>query len=124
MDWTNIIAIVVSSGGISLLSTFLFFKQNKRLKNAEASTSEFETMKSQIELQGKQITDLYRLLGERDGVISALEAANKEQNIKYHEKKIIIIQAKGCKNKNECPVLAMQKKIEEENYERSRNENK
>ena len=133
MDWVSLLNWIFGGAGLlGIVSSFLFFRANKRIKTAEANEKEIENlktiieqMKNQILFLNEQINSLYKQLGEKDAVIGQISREGSLREIKYAQKKKAISQAHDCPYSNDCPVLAMQAKLEE-GYLRKieKNENK
>ncbi|MDR1160782.1 MAG: hypothetical protein LBK45_00430 [Tannerellaceae bacterium] len=114
--------IAVGAGGIiSVVTQLIFLKSNKRIKKAEADekditniNSVIASLKNQIEFLTKRVDILQEELGAREEKIRQKDAALALNELKYQQKKNCISQAYGCQYSDTCPVLARQKKFEEE----------
>ena len=114
MDWITLLYVAIPSlfaggGGV----WFIFYKQNKRLKTAEATAKEVEvlhevvtTLQGEISRMQEKQKALEDRLTDKDGVISLLYRQIEDNNKKYHIKKMAINCAISCGvANNECPVL-------------------
>jgi hypothetical protein len=122
--WIEIISTIFGAGGIfGFISYFLFFKESKRLKGAEATEKELsnlarsiELLQSQVDYQGKEIISLHEQLNGKNQLIQQLYRERDILEKKYAQKKSAINEALACPgNKNKmCPVLLRLKEIENE----------
>ena len=118
------ISTILGAGGLlGFISYILFFRANKRIKNAEATEKEianlqaaYELMKEQIAFQGEQITKLRVQIGERDMTIQQLYRDKSLHEIKYSQKKSAINKAHSCEHSALCPVLNKLQELEEAYY--------
>ena len=114
MGWLDIlyatIAGLIGGGGLTF---FLFYKQNKRMKTAEATAKEVEVLQGLVGTLRDEITrlqekqkSLEERLTDKDGIISLLYRKLDEEDRKYHIKKQAINCAISCEvANNNCPVL-------------------
>lgn len=117
--------VAVGAGGvITFVSQLLFFKPNKRIKDAEADAKEIDNLNSRMASMENQIDFLSKRL---DVVMKDLGASTERERtlqndlsiseLKRQKGKNAISQAHGCKYVEcigDCPVLARQKKLEDE----------
>ena len=120
----EIVSAIFGVGGVfGFVSYFLFFKESKRLKKAEATEKELANLSSSIDLLKKQVeyqgSEIIRLQEQLSGKNQLIKQLYRERDIlekKYAQKKSAINCAIGCANKDECPVLIKTKEIEDEYY--------
>lgn len=113
--------LLFGAGGA--FATFLYYSQNKRLKNAEARSSEIDNLTSIIEHLKTEIgrlQDKQKSLEERLNVKDEM-LTSKYREIEQHELKVNIQRraincAFTCKESKDCPVLL--KKAELENAQK------
>ena len=131
MSWIDILSTIFGAGGIlGFISYFLFFRENKRLKAAEATRDELanmqksiEILQSQVKYQGEEILRLQKQLGSKNELIQQLYTERDILEKKYAQKKSAVNAAIGCENSNICPVLIKVKEFEDE-YFNSNNKRK
>ena len=124
MGILEIISAIFGVGGVfGFVSYFLFFRESKRLKGAEATEKELTNLSGSIKLlqeqvafQGKDISRLQGLLEGRNLLIQQLYRERDILEKKYAQKKSAVNEALACSvNKNKaCPVLIKLKEIESE----------
>ena len=113
MGWSEILYAIIgliSGGGLAFI---LFYKQNKRLKTAEATAHEVEvlqklvnTLQEEIARMNEKQKSLENRLTDKDGIISLLYRQIDERDRKNHIKRMAINCAISCKNAlSDCPVL-------------------
>jgi peptidoglycan hydrolase CwlO-like protein len=122
--WVEIISTIVGAGGIfGFVSYFLFFRESKRLKGAEATAKELANMTVSIEALEKQVEYLWETikklqeqLNERNQLVQQLYRERDILEKKYAQKKSSINEALACPgNKDKtCPVLVKLKELENE----------
>lgn len=120
--WIEIISTIFGAGGIfGFISYFLFFKESKRLKGAEATEKELSNLNTSIELLQKQVDyqgkEIVRLQEQLNGKNQLIQQLYRERDIlekKYAQKKSAINCALQCPQRKTCPVLTELKKIEDE----------
>ena len=122
--WIELISTIFGAGGIfGFISYFLFFRESKRLKGAEATEKELTNLSSSIDLLQKQVDyqgkEIIRLQEQLNGKNQLIQQLYRERDIlekKYAQKKSAINEALACPgNKNKtCPVLVKLKEIENE----------
>lgn len=117
--------VAVGAGGvITFVSQILFFKPNKRIKDAEADAKEIDNLNSRMASMQNQIDFLATRL---DVVMKDLGASTERERalqndlgiseLKRQKGKNAISQAHGCQHVGciaDCPVLTRQKEHEEE----------
>jgi predicted RNase H-like nuclease (RuvC/YqgF family) len=121
MEWYNIIAILFGAfGGLfGSVSSFMFYKANRRIKTVESKKAEweyerqkYEDLKKDVDDLRKQISDLNHLLSERQGELMEVRREQGTLQRKYTMKKVAINCALECKNaqsgSEKCPVLRRQ----------------
>lgn len=104
---------------LSVVSQFIFMKAEKRLKDTEADTKELEYLEKQISFLSKRVDDLYIDLGKSEAEKRRARHDLEESEIKRYKLKRCISSAHNCKNRekensDDCPVLLMQRKLEDE----------
>jgi septal ring factor EnvC (AmiA/AmiB activator) len=128
----TIFALIFGAGG-SVMS-IIYFRQNKRIKNAEADNAELDKLRKGFEILQQRVDDLYKELKETRSQLARVRAENtelyKDKNIlelKNSQKKSCIHRAHECKYEKFCPVLMRQREIEDDYYsmltEREKNKN-
>ncbi len=116
----EILSYIFGTGGIlGFASYFLFFKANKRIKNAEAQEKDLENLnsvikilKEQVEYLNEELNRLKSRIGEKDGLITNLYRERDILEKKYSQKKSAINCAYTC-DKKDCPVLIKLKELED-----------
>lgn len=111
-------------GGTSFFTVFLFLKQQKRYKNAEAFEKELtalrlaqENWEKELKWQTERVDKLQNTILEQDLLIRQLRNDRNTIEIKNARNKSAINSAYGCKFANSeqpCPVLEKRSKNEEE----------
>lgn len=112
-------------GGTSIYSLFIYRKQQKRFKTAEAFEKEvvvlrsaIEGMQKQVDWQEKRLVEMQNLIVNKDAYIATLTQDKSTLEIKHAKNKKAINAAYGCSFCTEaknCPVL-MQRAINEEEF--------
>jgi hypothetical protein len=117
--------IVAGAGGvISVITQIVFFRPNKRIKEAEANKAEFEALEKQIEYANKRIDELYKDLGKSEEEKRQSRRELDTSEIKRYKLKSCISAAHNCSYKsNYCPVLKRQRELEEEWEKNNKEEN-
>lgn len=116
----EIAGYIFGTGGIlGFASYFMFFKANKRIKNAEAQEKDLENLnsvikilKEQVEYLNEELKKLKNRIGEKDELITTLYRERDIHEKKYSQKKSAINCAYTCERK-ECPVLTKLKELED-----------
>ena len=128
MDWIDLIkwiaGIIFGGGFVTVVGWFVFFKQNKRLKNAEAEAKELENMNVKIAmLENMMASQVKRMDTLQQDVATYYERNRALQNelslseLKRQKNKNCIAQAESCNHiadPSECPVIIQRKKHEAE----------
>jgi hypothetical protein len=116
--------IVAGAGGvISVITQIVFFKPNKRIKDAEANNIEFELLKKQIDYINDRIDKLREELGRSEEEKKQTRRELDTSEIKRYKLKSCISAAHGCSYKsNYCPVLKRQRELDEE-WEKEKEKN-
>lgn len=132
MEYLNWILAVVSTlcGGGTVITLFLFRRQQKRFKNAEAFEKEvqalqntIDSLQKQVNWQEERLNDMQKLLIGKDAYIAEISREKHTLEIKHARNKSAINKAYECPNRAKCkddpdsfcPVL-MQRKQNEEEY--------
>ena len=125
MEILNWILAVFSAlcGGSTIITLFIYRKQQKRFKTAEAFEKEVTALQASVTLMQGQIkflndslTDMQKLVIEKDAYISTLSTDNQVLEVKHVKYKSVINQAYSCaycEDKANCPVLKRRAKNEE-----------
>jgi septal ring factor EnvC (AmiA/AmiB activator) len=107
--------IVAGAGGVvSIITQVLFIKPNKRIKEAEAASAEFEQLEKQIEHLNKRIDGLYKDLGKSEEEKRQSRRELEISEVKRYKLKSCISRAHNCRDVDNCPVLQRQRELEEE----------
>lgn len=130
MEFLNWIltAITVISGSLAGFVGFMYRKQTKRFKNAEAFDMEvvalkktIELLKEQVEWQAGQIIEVQKLVAQKDVYIEQIVKERHILELKHAKNKSAINCAYSCINREShqlptatCPVLIQRQKNEEE----------
>ena len=92
--------------------SFFFYKQSKRLKKAEATCKEVETMqlvinalKEEIERVKKDNLDMHAALHEKNERMALLYKQNEEKDTQLHLLRTVINRSFTCPNVKNCPVM-------------------
>lgn len=111
-------------GGSTIVTLFIYHKQQKRFKTAEAFEKEVTAlqasvtlMQGQIKFLNESLTDTQKLVVEKDTYIGTLSKDKHTLEIKHAKNKSAINTAYGCQfceDKAECPVLKQRAQNEEE----------
>lgn len=114
--WENIQWIIaIGAGGvISAVSSIAFFRPNKRLKETEARSAEFEQLKKEVEYANKRIDDVLKDLGKSEEEKRQSRRELEASEAKRYKLKSCISRAHNCDNSERCPVLNRQRELEEE----------
>lgn len=125
MDVLNWILLAFStvSGATAFITLFMFRKQQKRFKTAEAFEKEVTALQASVTLMQGQIkflndslVDTQKLVIEKDAYIGTLSTDKHVLEIKHAKNKSAINQAYSCTfcdDKAACPVLMQRAKNEE-----------
>jgi len=136
--FTEIWQWIFGAGG--LVSIFLYYRQTRRLKTAEAKSAEIEAVQKVIDSLQKRLDDQemqieklqFRLDGKdsiiqaKDEIIGHLHTEKNILTLKYNQKKGAINCAFECEKARcgGCPVLIELKKIEDDYLSKlNKNEN-
>ena len=109
-----ILQIVLSVlGGLSTVAgVILFYKSNKRIKDAEATKAEIEALRQTIEAlreENRSIREKYeaieRRLSEKDSLSSKLYRIIEDKEESIHKLRKAIANGHSCsKNASDCPI--------------------
>ena len=116
-------AVVV---GTIIVNGFIFRRQSRRikdaearLKEAEAKTSEFESFKKRIQFYDEQFERMKEMMVSKDAAIVKLSSEKCEVQKENERNKRAINKAISCKlvtDNEECPVLAQKRKDSEKTH--------
>lgn len=119
------------TGGTAFYSLFLFRKQQGRFKNAEAFEKEvtalkqtIQTMQQQVEWQEKRLSEMQKLIINKESYIATLTADKSTLEVKHAKNKSAINRAYGCPfcdTPANCPVLMQRAQNEDEYLKRIEN---
>lgn len=116
MAWAELILAFIGGGALTtLISMFLFYRQNRRIKNSEATEYEVKilhtliaTLKSEINRNEQRIISLEERLSDKDELIVRLDAKVYKMEQENYNHKSAVNCAISCPypvpNKG-CPVL-------------------
>lgn len=106
-----------------MVTTALFWRANRRIKNVEAGKAElslqneqYASLRRQIDDLRKEVGELNALLHQRQGELTSLRREYGELQRKYSYKRIIINCALDCPNAAangaKCPVLRKKAEVD------------
>ena len=111
-------------GGSTFFTLFMYRKQQKRFKTAEAFGNEVSALaaaqgllRDQITFQAGRIDELQKLLVSKDDYIGQISAEKHTIEMKHAKNKSAINKAyecRFCENTADCPVLIQRAQNEEE----------
>lgn len=104
---------------LSVIGQVLFMRSEKRIKNTEADSKEFEYLEKQIEFLSTRVDELYKELGKSDEEKRQSRRDLDASEAKRYKLKRCISAAHKCPNRDmeashQCPVLEMQRRLEED----------
>jgi septal ring factor EnvC (AmiA/AmiB activator) len=126
----DIIQWIITVGSASLIASItqlLFLKPNKRIKEAEAKSIEFELLKKQIENAHERIDKLQQDLGKSEEEKRQSRRELEASEVKRYKLKSCISRAYECPHAKSCLVLWRQRELENECIKENKennNENK
>lgn len=104
-----ILNIVLTSG---LVGTLIFFRSKKRKEAAEADSAEIKNTEQVIAIQSEQITRLDGRVEKLETKVDKLEIIIEHKDVEINQGRRIIRQAYKCPTPpEECPVLILQKEL-------------
>ena len=116
--------LTLISGSTTGISLFMYRRQSRRFKNAEAFEKEVaalsstvENLKSQISFYDERLNKLQELIVNKDVYIGVISEEKNALEIKHARNKSAINRAYACgycSDLKDCPVLKQRTKNEEE----------
>jgi predicted patatin/cPLA2 family phospholipase len=123
LNWL-LAAFSALSGGSTVITLFMYRKQQKRFKTAEAFEREVDALKNTVEIMRKQqefyesrLAELQKLIVNKDAYIEQLSRGSHIMEVKHAKNKSAINKAyecRFCEKTSECPVLIQRAKNEED----------
>lgn len=118
METVSIILNFLLASG--LLGTLLFFRSKKRKEAAEADSAEIKNTEQVIAIQSEQITRLDGRVEKLETKVDKLEIIIENKDVEINQGRRIIRQAYKCKTPpEECPVLTLQKELNQKKDQRN-----
>lgn len=117
MEWLSVLQWVVGTGvGIILgaITQLAHFRPNKKIKETEAQTTQFEYLEKEIDYLNKRIDDLYKDLGKSEEEKRQYRLDLEESEIKRYRNKSVIAVAYKCPYVDICPVIIKKNEIDQE----------
>lgn len=118
METISIILNFILASG--LLGTLIFFKSKKRKEAAEADSAEIKNTEQVVAIQSEQITRLDGRVEKLEAKVDKLEIIIEHKDVEINQGRRIIRQAYKCKTPpEECPVLLLQKELNQKKRQES-----
>ncbi len=118
METVSIILNILLTSG--LLGTLIFFRSKKRKEAAEADSAEIKNTEQVIAIQSEQITRLDGRVEKLETKVDKLEVIIEHKDVEINQGRRIIRQAYKCKTPpEECPVLTLQKELNQKKDQRN-----
>ena len=118
METLSIILNILLTSG--LLGTLIFFRSKKRKEAAEADSAEIKNTEQVIAIQSEQITRLDGRVEKLETKVDKLEVIIEHKDVEINQGRRIIRQAYKCKTPpEECPVLTLQKELNQKKDQRN-----
>lgn len=112
----ELIQYIIGVGGVvGLVSPFIFYRANNRLKNSQAKKSDVEYLNQILKIQDEKIEDLYKEQVEDKKIISELNEKVSKWEVRSYQYESVINPAHSCAFNMTCPVLEKLKEIENKN---------
>ena len=118
METISIILNILLTSG--LLGTLIFFRSKKRKEAAEADSAEIKNTEQVIAIQSEQITRLDGRVEKLETKVDKLEVIIEHKDVEINQGRRIIRQAYKCHTApEECPVLILQKELNQKKDQRN-----
>lgn len=118
METVSIILNILLTSGF--LGTLIFFRSKKRKEAAEADSAEIKNTEQVIAIQSEQITRLDGRVEKLETKVDKLEVIIEHKDVEINQGRRIIRQAYKCKTPpEECPVLTLQKELNQKKDQRN-----
>ncbi len=133
MNWTIVTTIIsVLAGSSTIVTFFLYRKQQKRIKTAEAFEKEVNALKTTVATMRDQLTfydgrlnEMQKLVVGKDAYIGQLSSEKHTLEIKNSKNKSAINKAHSCPNCSDvsnCPVIKQKIANDDEYLKNLKNE--